>query len=75
MIKKSAYLFVLQNTYMGDGDNSITIKQLLNLIQYNNIAIKSTCLYKLSLLEKEKLVRKISDGKNEIPHKFLDRKI
>jgi len=29
----------------------------------------------LALLEKEKLARKISDGKNEIPHKFLDRKI
>jgi len=29
----------------------------------------------LSLLEKAKLVREISDGKNEIPHKFLGRKI
>jgi len=28
-----------------------------------------------SLLEKAKLAREISDGKNEIPHKFLDRKI
>ena len=28
-----------------------------------------------SLLEKAKLVREISDGKNEIPHKFLGRKI
>jgi len=28
-----------------------------------------------SLLEKAKLARKISDGKNEIPHKFLGRKI
>jgi len=29
----------------------------------------------LSLLEKEKLAREISYGKNEIPHKFLGRKI
>jgi len=29
----------------------------------------------LALLEKTKLARKISDGKNEIPHKFLGRKI
>jgi len=28
-----------------------------------------------SLLEKAKLAREISDGKNEIPHKFLGRKI
>jgi len=28
-----------------------------------------------TLLEKTKLVREISDGKNEIPHKFLGRKI
>ena len=28
-----------------------------------------------TLLEKTKLVREISDGKNEIPHKFLSRKI
>jgi len=28
-----------------------------------------------SLLEKAKLAREISDGKNEIPHKFLSRKI
>ncbi|KEH25827.1 hypothetical protein MTR_6g034915 [Medicago truncatula] len=28
-----------------------------------------------ALLEKAKLVREISDGKNEIPHKFLGRKI
>jgi len=27
------------------------------------------------LLEKAKLAREISDGKNEIPHKFLSRKI
>jgi len=27
------------------------------------------------LLEKEKLVREINDGKNKIPHKFLGRKI
>jgi len=31
--------------------------------------------YVLSLLEKAKLAREISDGKNEIPHKFLGRKI
>jgi len=29
----------------------------------------------LSLLEKEKFERKISDGKIEIPHKLLGRKI
>jgi len=29
----------------------------------------------VALLEKAKLMRKISDGKNEIPHKFLSRKI
>jgi len=29
----------------------------------------------VSLLEKAKLTREISDGKNEIPHKFLGRKI
>jgi len=29
----------------------------------------------LALLEKTKLVREISDRKNEIPHKFLGRKI
>ena len=29
----------------------------------------------ISLLEKEKFERKISDGKIEIPHKFLGRKI
>jgi len=28
-----------------------------------------------SLLEKAKLAREISDGKNEIPHKFFGRKI
>ena len=28
-----------------------------------------------SLPEKAKLAREISDGKNEIPHKFLGRKI
>jgi len=28
-----------------------------------------------SLLEKTKLAREISDGKNEIPHKFPGRKI
>jgi len=28
-----------------------------------------------TLLEKAKLAREISDGKNEIPHKFLGRKI
>jgi len=28
-----------------------------------------------SLLEKAKLAREISDGKNEIPHKFFSRKI
>ena len=32
-------------------------------------------LQEVSLLEKTKLVREISDGKNEIPHKFLGRKI
>jgi len=29
----------------------------------------------LALLEKAKLAREISDGKNEISHKFLGRKI
>ena len=29
----------------------------------------------LTLLEKAKLAREISDGKNEISHKFLGRKI
>jgi len=29
----------------------------------------------LTLLEKAKLAREISDGKNEIPHKFFGRKI
>jgi len=29
----------------------------------------------ITLLEKAKLSREISDGKNEIPHKFLGRKI
>jgi len=29
----------------------------------------------IALLEKAKLAREISDGKNEIPHKFLSRKI
>ena len=29
----------------------------------------------LTLLKKAKLAREISDGKNEIPHKFLGRKI
>jgi len=29
----------------------------------------------VSLLEKEKFEREISDGKIEIPHKFLGRKI
>jgi len=29
----------------------------------------------LTLLEKAKLAREISDGKNEIPHKFFSRKI
>jgi len=29
----------------------------------------------LALLEKAKLAREISDGKNKIPHKFLGRKI
>jgi len=29
----------------------------------------------LPLLEKAKLRREISDGKNKIPHKFLSRKI
>ena len=28
-----------------------------------------------TLLEKAKLAREISDGKNEIPHKFFGRKI
>jgi len=37
-------------------------------------------MYKMSkddiaLLEKTKLAREISDGKNEIPRKFLSRKI
>ena len=31
--------------------------------------------WELSLLEKAKLAREISDGKNEILHKFLSRKI
>jgi len=38
----------------------------------------SLCKYlgtHLALLEKAKLAREISDGKNEIPHKFLGRKI
>ena len=29
----------------------------------------------MALLEKAKLAREISDGKNKIPHKFLSRKI
>jgi len=29
----------------------------------------------ITLLEKAKLARKISDGKNEIPHKFFGREI
>jgi len=29
----------------------------------------------MTLLEKAKSAREISDGKNEIPHKFLGRKI
>jgi len=29
----------------------------------------------ITLLEKAKLTREINDGKNEIPHKFLGRKI
>jgi len=29
----------------------------------------------LTLLEKAKLAREISDGKKEIPHKFIDRKL
>jgi len=37
------------------------------------------CMYmavaNLPQLEKAKLAREISDGKNEIPHKFLGRKI
>jgi len=32
-------------------------------------------LFNMTLLEKEKLAREISYGKNEIPHKFLGRKI
>jgi len=32
-------------------------------------------LFQISLLEKAKLAREISDGKNEIPHKFLGCKI
>ena len=35
----------------------------------------NTNLYQFALLEKAKLARKISDGKNKIPHKFLGRKI
>jgi len=33
------------------------------------------CKKSHTLLEKAKLAREISDGKNEIPHKFLGRKI
>jgi len=33
------------------------------------------CVTGLALLEKAKLAREISDGKNEIPHKFFGRKI
>jgi len=34
-----------------------------------------TCFLFYSLLEKAKLGREISDGKNKIPHKFHSRKI
>jgi len=33
------------------------------------------CRFLIALLEKAKLAREISDGKNEIPHKFLGQKI
>jgi len=38
-------------------------------------ATKSPTLPQPSLLEKAKLAREISDGKNKIPPKFLGRKI
>jgi len=43
--------------------------------QYAKMVENNQQFAKLTLLEKTKLAREISDGKNEIPHKFLDRKI
>ena len=38
--------------------------------------MKNKIIYSFyTLLEKAKLAREISDGKNEIPHKFRGRKI
>ena len=41
----------------------------------DKLAISASSLNLISLLENAKLAREISDGKNEIPHKFLGRKI
>jgi len=41
----------------------------------SNTIFSTQALIITTLLEKAKLAREISDGKNEIPHKFLGRKI
>jgi len=52
------------------------IKHVLevSLLNFIFFVIRKT-KQKTTLLEKAKLAREISDGKNEIPHKFLGRKI
>jgi len=47
--------------------------RLISPPEVNELSILSICY--LNFLEKTKLAGEISDGKNEIPHKFLGRKI
>jgi len=55
------------------------IEKLIHGYLVNSTKRLTQCILRLhpfkTLLEKAKLVREISDGKNEIPHKFLGRKI
>jgi len=46
---------------------------ILNIIEFKGV--KGQSMHGHTLLEKAKLAREISDGKNKIPHKFLGRKI
>jgi len=49
-------------------------EKLVTNYSHFTMLLKNLCCF-LTLLEKAKLAREISDGKNKIPHKFLDRKI
>jgi len=56
-------------------NQAVWMREILLIIKLQELFLTIQFFMERPLLEKAKLAREISDGKNEIPHKFLDRKI